>query len=92
MEILWEELTAGFPDWRQFARILIRLTAAAILGAIVGMQREKVGKPAGLRTHMMVCVGTAVFVLACSEADMSSEGLSRVIQGLATGIGFIGAG
>ena len=72
--------------------VLIRLTAATVLGAAVGFQREKVGKPAGLRTHMLVCVGTAVFVLACSGVGMSSEGLSRVIQGLVTGIGFIGAG
>lgn len=73
-------------------QVLIRLTAATVLGAAVGFQREKVGKPAGLRTHMLVCVGTAVFVLACLGVGMSPEDLSRVIQGLVTGIGFIGAG
>ncbi len=92
MDLLWEELTAGMPDRRQFMHVLIRLTAATVLGAAVGFQREKAGKPAGLRTHMLVCVGTAVFVVACLGAGMSSEGLSRVIQGLVTGIGFIGAG
>lgn len=92
MDIFWQELTAGFPDRAQFVQLSIRLTAAIILGAIVGFQREKAGKPAGLRTHMLVCVGTAAFVLACSKAGMSSEGLSRVIQGIITGIGFIGAG
>lgn len=50
------------------------------------------GKPAGLRTHMLVTLGTAVFVLACSGVGMSSDGLSRVIQGIVTGIGFLGAG
>jgi putative Mg2+ transporter-C (MgtC) family protein len=54
--------------------------------------REHAGKPARLHTHMLVCVGTAAFVLDCTRAGMSLEGLSRVIQGLATSIGFIGAG
>jgi putative Mg2+ transporter-C (MgtC) family protein len=92
MEILWEELTSGLPDRRHLVHVLIRLTAATVLGAAVGFQREKAGKPAGLRTHMLVCVGTAVFVLACSGVGMSSDGISRVIQGLVTGIGFLGAG
>ena len=92
MDILWEELTAGLPDARQLAHVLLRLLAATLLGALVGMQRERVGKPAGLRTHMLVTLGTAVFVLACSGFGMSSDGLSRVIQGIVTGIGFLGAG
>ena len=92
MEILWEELTSGLPDARQFVHALIRLVAATLLGAAVGFQREKARKPAGLRTHILVCLGTAVFVLACSGVGMSLEGQSRVIQGIITGIGFIGAG
>lgn len=92
MDILWEELTSGLPDARQLVHVLIRLIAATLLGAAVGVQRERAGKPAGLRTHMLVTLGTAVFVLACSGVGMSSDGLSRVIQGIITGIGFIGAG
>ncbi len=92
MDIVWEELTAGLMDARQLVHVLIRLTAATLLGAVIGIQRERAGKPAGLRTHMLVTLGTAVFVLACSGVGMSSDGLSRVIQGLVTGIGFIGAG
>jgi putative Mg2+ transporter-C (MgtC) family protein len=92
MDILWEELTSGLPDARQFTHVLIRLLAATLLGAVVGFQRERVGKPAGLRTHMLVTLGTTVFVLACSGVGMSMDGLSRVIQGIVTGIGFIGAG
>jgi putative Mg2+ transporter-C (MgtC) family protein len=72
--------------------VLIRLTAATILGAIVGYERERARKPAGLRTHMLVTAGTTVFILACAGAGMSADGLSRVVQGLVTGIGFIGAG
>jgi len=92
METIFQELSAGWPDGTQLARMLIRLTAAALLGAVIGFQRESVGKAAGLRTHMLVAGGAALFVVACLEFGMSSSDLSRVIQGLATGIGFIGAG
>src|SRR5215207_75310 len=92
MDIIWQELTSGLPDGRQLVHVLIRLMAATLLGAVVGMQREKAGKPAGLRTHTLVCLGTTVFVLACGGVGMSLDGLSRVIQGIVTGIGFIGAG
>lgn len=92
MDIILEELTAGLPDSRQIVRVVIRLLAAMLLGAIVGIQREQTGKPAGLRTHMLVALGAALFVLAPVEAGMDSDDLSRVIQGLATGIGFIGGG
>jgi putative Mg2+ transporter-C (MgtC) family protein len=54
MEIIWEELISGLPDAGQVARVIIRLTAAMLVGALVGAQRERTGKPAGLRTHMLV--------------------------------------
>lgn len=92
MNIFWDELTSGLPNAEELAHAIIRLTAAALLGAIVGMQRERAGKPAGLRTHMLVCLGTTVFVLACTGVGMSTDGISRVVQGIVTGIGFIGAG
>lgn len=92
MDILWEELMSGLPDARRLMHVVIRLLAATVLGAVIGVQRERAGKPAGLRTHMLVTLGTAVFVLACSGIGMSLDGLSRVIQGIITGIGFIGAG
>ena len=92
MDIIWEELTSGMPDSRQLIHVLIRLVAATVIGAIIGLQREKVGKPAGVRTHILVSLGTCVFVLACSGYGMNPDGLSRVIQGIVTGIGFIGAG
>jgi putative Mg2+ transporter-C (MgtC) family protein len=92
MDIFWEELTSGLPNARQLVHVIIRLMAATLLGAIVGIQRERAGKPAGLRTHILVTLGTTVFILACSGVGMSSDGLSRVIQGIITGIGFLGAG
>jgi putative Mg2+ transporter-C (MgtC) family protein len=68
------------------------VVTATVLGAIVGFEREKAGKPAGFRTHILVCLGTAIVVLSCAGSGMTMDGLSRVIQGIVTGIGFIGAG
>ena len=92
MDVLWQELTAGLNNFGQLERVLLRVITATLLGAIVGFEREKAGKPAGLRTHILVCLGTAIVVLACSGSQMGMDGLSRVIQGIVTGIGFIGAG
>ena len=91
MTVVWEELTLGFLDAKQLLRVLTRLLAATLLGAAIGFQRERAGKPAGLRTHTLVSLGT-LLILSCSAVGMSLDGLSRVIQGIITGIGFIGAG
>lgn len=91
-EILGNELGAGWPTGQQMARVTIRLLAAALFGAVIGIQREQAGKAAGVRTHMLVAMGSALFVIAPLEAEFSREGLSRVIQGIVTGIGFIGGG
>jgi putative Mg2+ transporter-C (MgtC) family protein len=92
VSLLLEELSAGLPDADELARIFIRLIAASVLGAVIGLQRESVGAAAGLRTHMLVTLGAALFVLAPLSVGMSDAELSRVIQGVATGIGFIGGG
>jgi len=92
MDLVLEELAASLPDARQAVRVTLRLLAALVVGAIIGYQRERAGKAAGLRTHMLVAMGTAMFVLAAAESGMEQDALSRVVQGLATGIGFLGAG
>ena len=92
MDYIWEALIYGIPDKRELAHVTTRLLGASLFGALIGMQRERAGKPAGLRTHILVCLGTAVFILACSSVGMSLDAVSRVIQGIVTGIGFIGAG
>lgn len=69
------------------------LLFAALLGAVIGLEREMRGRWAGLRTHIMVSLGSAVFVIAgVSSTDAQPSDVSRVIQGVAAGIGFIGAG
>lgn len=92
MERFIAELMSGLPNAEQLARIVVRLGVAAALSAIIGIQREHAGKPAGLRTHMLVALGAAMFVLAGTESGMPMADASRIIQGVATGIGFIGAG
>jgi putative Mg2+ transporter-C (MgtC) family protein len=92
MNVVWEELAAGFPDAETMARITVRLIIAMIFGAVIGIQRERAGKPAGVRTHMLVSSGAAVFLIASGEFGMDPDSISRVIQGLVTGIGFLGAG
>lgn len=87
-----DELIAGMPDPAQLLRIIFRLAVAALLGGIIGVQRERAGKQAGLRTHMLVALGAALFVVAPIEYGMSNEDISRIIQGLVAGIGFLGAG
>jgi putative Mg2+ transporter-C (MgtC) family protein len=91
-EIIWSELTSGLPDAAELAHVVIRLLASVILGALIGWQREASGKAAGLRTHVLVALGTTLFVLAASGSGMSLADVSRIIQGISAGIGFIGAG
>ncbi len=71
--------------------IAIRLLLAAVLGAIIGFQREKAGKEAGLRTHILISSGAALFTLV-STYGFANGDPSRIAAGVVTGIGFIGAG
>lgn len=79
-------------DVEQITRILTRLMLAAVLGGVLGYEREQRGKAAGIRTHMLVAIGAALFVLVPQQGGMLIADLSRVIQGVVTGIGFLGAG
>jgi putative Mg2+ transporter-C (MgtC) family protein len=73
-------------------QMVIRLLAAAGLGAAIGYQREKAGKPAGLRTHVLIAVGAALFTVASIYGFGLVGDVSRVAAGVVAGIGFIGAG
>ena len=87
-----KELFLGWPDSHYLARVAARLTVAAVLGGVLGLERERTGQSAGVRTHMLVALGAALFTLVPLEAGMRTADLSRVIQGLVTGIGFLGGG
>jgi putative Mg2+ transporter-C (MgtC) family protein len=92
MSLILDELSSSLPDAQEAVRVSIRLLAALIAGAIIGLQRELSGKAAGLRTHILVSMGMTLFLVVAAEIGMQQDAMSRVIQGLATGIGFIGAG
>ena len=83
---------AGFDDPVQWTRLMARLGLAVLLGAAIGYERERHDKSAGLRTHMLVALGSALFVFVSDQIDLSGEGMSRVLQGVIAGIGFLGAG
>jgi putative Mg2+ transporter-C (MgtC) family protein len=86
------ELVAGFGSPDDLARPLVRLAVALICGAVIGLQRERAGKSAGLRTHILVATGSTLFIVGALETSMQDDAVSRVVQGLITGIGFLGAG
>ena len=72
--------------------MVLRLLLAAALGAIIGYQRERAGKPAGLRTHILICVGAALFTIASAYGFGVGADPGRVAAGIVAGIGFLGAG
>ena len=80
------------PNADFLLEVTSRLGVAALLGGLIGFEREWTGKAAGLRTHMTVALGCATFMVAAMESDPDVGNMSRAIQGIAAGIGFIGAG
>jgi len=72
--------------------MVLRLLLATALGAIIGYQRERAGKPAGLRTHVLICLGAALFTIASLYAFGAGADPARVAAGIVAGIGFLGAG
>lgn len=95
LERVWATLVAEFSDLsevEQITRASLRLSLAVLLGGVLGYERESKGKAAGLRTHMLVTLGAALFVMAIHEGGAQADAVSRVIQGIAAGIGFLCAG
>ena len=75
----------------------LRLSAALVVGTIIGLNRELHGKPAGLRTHVLVTLGAAIATIVVLKSPdgsftMDQNALGRVVQGILTGVGFLGAG
>ena len=96
---LWQKITdtvasefSDISDVEQATRMFVRLLLAAVLGGLLGIEREQHGKDAGVRTHMLVAMGAALFVLVSQQSGMPNADLSRVVQGVIAGVGFLGAG
>lgn len=75
-----------------YTDVVLRLGAAVIVGALIGLDRELRGKPAGFRTVALVSLGSAMFVLTGLGTGGTADSTSRAIQGIVTGVGFLGAG
>ena len=95
----WQPITqtiaaefSDVPDAAQVTRIVVRLGVAALLGGVLGWEREHAGKSAGVRTHMLVAMGAALFVLVAQQSGIAAADNSRVLQGIIAGVGFLGAG
>lgn len=80
------------PDASTMTLVAIRLILAALLGGVIGYERERKARSAGVRTHMLVAVGAALFVVGPLQSGMPIEDMLRVLQGVVQGIGFLGAG
>ncbi len=92
---IWSVAAGEFSDIadiKEATVIGVRLILAIALGAAIGYERESRGKDAGLRTHMLVSLGAALFILVPVVSGMEENAVSRVMQGVVSGIGFLGAG
>ncbi|HST44856.1 MAG TPA: MgtC/SapB family protein [Luteimonas sp.] len=94
----WGEIGAALaaefalPDAGVLTVMLVRVLTAAVLGGLIGYERERKGRAAGLKTHILVSMGSALFVLAPLLAGIGADDVTRVMQGIVSGVGFLGAG
>ena len=99
MDSVWSQLMTALAaefsditDVSDLVQITERLSLAAVLGALLGIERETKGKAAGVRTHMLVAVSCALFVLIPQMSGTANADMTRVIQGVIAGVGCLGAG
>ncbi len=95
MSAVLDTITKEFgdiDDVEQLTVVVVRLLLAGVLGFALGFERETQGKAAGARTHMLVALGSALFVLVPQLSGANTADMSRVVQGLVAGVGFLCAG
>ena len=83
---------ADLGDAAKFTTSIFRLLLAVMLGGAIGFERERRHRAAGLRTHMLIALGVALVIIAAEQSGLEPTDLSRVLQGILAGIGFLGAG
>lgn len=76
----------------EWTTIVIRLAVSIVIGGLIGLERELEHKPAGLRTIILVCLGSTIFMLVGLELGLLGTELGRIVAGVVTGVGFLGAG
>lgn len=91
LEIVGNELGWDHADLIHLTRYVLRLIIASALGAVIGVEREAKGRVAGLRTHMLVALGAALFTIVPAEAAATPD-FAAIVKGIAAGVGFLGAG
>ncbi len=99
MSGIWQQVTStvasefsDLPDVAELTRVTVRLLIAAVLGGLLGFEREQKGKAAGVKTHMLVALGSAIFMIIPLQIGVQPAELTRVMQGMVAGVGFLGAG
>lgn len=93
MQSWWQQYAPGSELAVFVAQVIVRLIVAAVLGGAIGLEREFKHKPAGLRTNMFICIGSAFFtILSDRLASMHPGDHTRIAAQIIPGIGFIGAG
>ncbi len=103
----WVEFTMNLPDVNQFlidiglqlpsfivaCSLILKLVVATALGAMIGWERQNQAKAAGLRTHMIIALGAAIFTIVVAIDPRSGPvDIAQVVKGIAAGVGFLGAG
>jgi putative Mg2+ transporter-C (MgtC) family protein len=92
MASIWTDIGLALPDASVILRDLARLLIAGLLSGVLGYNRAATGHAAGIRTHMLVGLGAAVFTLVPFKAHAMPSDLAEIVKGIATGVGFLGAG
>ena len=85
-------LLEQYPEFALFVEHLVYLVCAGLAGAVIGWERERSGKPAGLRTNTLIAIGAALFTLVAIDLGGQPADASRIVAQIVTGVGFLGAG
>jgi putative Mg2+ transporter-C (MgtC) family protein len=92
LDSVWDAIRPQMPLAAYVSENILRLVLAAVLGGVIGLERELKHKPAGLRTNMFICFGAAMFTVLSFRFAENISDPTRIASNIIPGIGFIGAG